>query len=133
MRSYDFVLWKHVVQRNSFLRGPVPENDSNQNSSWRSKREDAIGATLAVAFNDGELERWWLDNEGGFGLTWREHQPDELWLHVVACEERFDFRILSPDDGSGRESLECFEDRLRNDLGDWIAESRFGWGQQRLK
>jgi hypothetical protein len=54
----------------------------------------------------------------------------QLWLHVVACGEIFDFRIWStdsPDDGAAE-----LRARLTSDLQDWIAESRFGWGEQRL-
>ena len=54
----------------------------------------------------------------------------QLWLHVVACGEIFDFRIWSTD--SPYDDAAELRARLTSDVLDWIAESRFGWAERRL-
>ena len=51
----------------------------------------------------------------------------ELWLHVTAAGESFYLPL------TGDPSVQALEERLESNLQDWIAESKFGWGQQRVR
>lgn len=65
--------------------------------------------------------------------------PSEVCVRVVAAGEVFEDLMFSPtwhvEKPDGEDGLtgpqECAE-RLASHLQDWIAESGFGWGQQRI-
>lgn len=50
-------------------------------------------------------------------------------LRVVAAGETFRFFVRAP--GQAPESADDLRHRLAEDLQDFVAESSFGWGQQR--
>ncbi len=52
------------------------------------------------------------------------------WLHlVVSAGEQFDLPLVQPGVVEIREEM---VERVISELQDWIAESRFAWGQLRL-
>ena len=55
--------------------------------------------------------------------------PGGLWLHLVVSGEQFDLMVTQ--DGV-EESSEELTERLQSELQDWIAESRFAWGEHRV-
>lgn len=79
----------------------------------------------SALFRPGELEKWWIDDRGP-GI-WPE-PAGSCWLHALVGGERFDHFLVQP---GVKESAAERAERLSSDLEDWIAESRFGWGQQR--
>ncbi|WP_432512239.1 hypothetical protein [Kineococcus sp. SYSU DK001] len=66
--------------------------------------------------------------------------PGDVWITVAAAGEEFQDLLTTPPwhggdpDGEQHSPLtaeDCAQ-RLADHLEDWIAESRFGWGQQRI-
>ena len=66
--------------------------------------------------------------------------PGDVWITVTAAGETFQDLLSSPswrgghldsEQHSSFTAQECAQ-RLASHLEDWIAESRFGWGQQRI-
>jgi len=53
----------------------------------------------------------------------------DLWLHLTVGEERFDLQL---GEKGVSETPEELIERIRSELQDWIAESRFAWGQLRV-
>ena len=49
----------------------------------------------------------------------------DMWLHLQVAGEWFDLTL------TGDESSDELMKRLESNLQDWIAESRFAWGQRR--
>jgi hypothetical protein len=63
----------------------------------------------------------------------RDASTGEVWVRVVACGEVFEDRLDSPEwDAAGVREFDALKSRLASHVSDWIAESRFGWGEQRL-
>jgi hypothetical protein len=73
----------------------------------------------------------------------RDRTSGETWVRVLACGEVFQDWLTSPTWGAGGDAatgadgelqaidVQLCAARLADHLQDWIAESRFGWGQQR--
>ena len=59
---------------------------------------------------------------------WPFENDAELWLIGRVGEERFVARLVH--DGVVEDVYELLA-RVRSALQDWIAESKFGWGEQR--
>ncbi|ABS03868.1 hypothetical protein [Kineococcus radiotolerans] len=66
--------------------------------------------------------------------------PGDVWITITAAGETFQDLLSSPSwhggDTDGEQhspftAQECAQ-RLASHLEDWITESRFGWGQQRI-
>lgn len=55
-----------------------------------------------------------------------DHPPADLQLQIEVAGEEFIFSGLGV-----HESISDTRDRLISDLADFVAESRFGWGQKR--
>ena len=56
---------------------------------------------------------------------------DRLVLTVVAVGERFTFHLAEPDTPLDRVDRDWIADQLHSRLQDFVAESRFGWGELR--
>ena len=110
--------------------GPGDVTDA-EDEHLRALRRTVVEPVVASLLTDDELEQvmvsWGVDGE-----------PDDVWVRVAAAGEVFEDLLFSPSwrlgqpDG-GHASLtprQCAE-RLADRLEDWIAESGFGWGQQR--
>jgi hypothetical protein len=79
---------------------------------------------LAQLFRPGELERW--------GFRWErdaERGRSSLLVDLVACGEPYIGFVA--ESGAGH-PLEDGLDTFTDGLEDFISESRFAWGQQRL-
>lgn len=93
-------------------------------SEDRPEIASVLGSAL---FHDGEVEKWWIDDVARGILP---EPAGSEWLHVIACGEWFDFFLTQP---GVTETVDERAEILASDLQDWIAESRFGWGQQRSR
>lgn len=82
------------------------------------------------------------DELTSLSLHWgRDGTPGDTWVRLTARGEVFEDHLTAPDWGLDVTSdpaggplaldLEAVAGRLASDLEDWIAESGFGWGQQR--
>ncbi|QWT23894.1 hypothetical protein KPL76_00075 [Subtercola sp. PAMC28395] len=93
-------------------------NPSTELSDFVVSTLPVLMAHVKELLRPGELERVsiWSDGEGGFRLE------------VVAVGEVMTTLIFSD---RFSESEERLGERFRSDLQDWVAESRFGWGQLR--
>jgi len=74
-----------------------------------------------------ELHKWWIDDSTS-GLP-PARPSNQKWLHVKARNEVFD--LLLYDSAFLEETEHDLKNRIMDALRDWVAESRFGWGQQR--
>ena len=82
------------------------------------------------------------DELTGLSVHWgRDGTPGDTWVRLTARGEVFEGYLTAPDWGLDVTSdqtggplaldLEAVARRLASNLEDWIAESGFGWGQQR--
>lgn len=60
---------------------------------------------------------------------WQFPNDHDLWMILRVGRERF---VLGLMQEGVRETVGELEARIRSELGDWIAESGFGWGQLRV-
>ena len=106
--------------------------------SLKTLRRVVVEPVVQSLLTAQELEELTLHSSSG------DH-PGEAWVRLRACGEVFEEMIYSPDwfvsepdggpdrggppDGA---ALVQTAAKLASDLEDWIAESGFGWGQQRL-
>ena len=82
---------------------------------------DVVLPALRAVLRDDELDS--LD------LTRSDEMGGSLALTVVVCGETY--RDLVVQGGVPDMSAEQWRERLRANLVDFVAESRFGWGQNR--
>ncbi|RZS79978.1 hypothetical protein EV189_3457 [Motilibacter rhizosphaerae] len=57
--------------------------------------------------------------------------PDDVWVCVTACGEQYVAMLLSGEWAQTGPSDEEVAAGFADQLQDWVAESRFGWGQLR--
>jgi hypothetical protein len=78
-----------------------------------------VEPAVRAVFADSEVEalRLSVADEGGFSMR------------VVAVGEAYEDWVIQPDAQSM--SPDDWRERLRSNLVDFVAESRFGWGQNR--
>lgn len=81
----------------------------------------------------GELQELTVDVRDPGLPAWNEagDASSGTWLHVVAADEVFDFWLDTPPGTPSLETVDEMKDRLVLQIQDWVAESRFGWGQLR--
>lgn len=104
-----------------------------QDEHLRTLKRTVALPVVTSLLSDAELERvtihWGIDGD-----------PGDVWISVAAAGEEFEDLLTSPSwhggdpDGEQHSPLtaqECAQ-RLADHLEDWIAESRFGWGQRRI-
>jgi hypothetical protein len=81
-------------------------------------------ATPAIeeVFEEGEVSAITVKLDPELGEGW-------ITLSLTAVGEDFyDYMVHGDVDGCG---VADWRERLRSNLADWVAESRFGWGQNR--
>jgi len=101
---------------------PRPGNVTDAEDPELAALRDAVVVPVAaVLLTADELERVTVHR----GIDGDE---GEVWVRVVAAGEVFEDRLASPL--WPLTTAECAV-RLAGHLQDWIAESRFGWGQLR--
>lgn len=83
---------------------------------------EAVGKLLT----DDELESLVIDTQPP---PWDYREEFPVWLHLSVAGERFDLKLR---DSEAPETPEQMVERIQSDLQDWIAESKFGWGQLRV-
>ena len=110
---------------------PVGPGVVTDDDHLRTLRRTVVEPVVRSLLTEGELEQ--------ITVSWAANgDPGDVWVHVVAAGEVFGCWMFSrswpghgPDgDHTTTTPQECAE-RLADQLEDWIAESRFGWGQQR--
>lgn len=57
---------------------------------------------------------------------------DDVWVQTTARGEPFEHHVESPVFGDGQIDRALLAQNLARDLEDFIAESRFAWGEQRI-
>ena len=83
----------------------------------------AIAApAIQAVFEEGEISAVTVKREPSLGEGW-------ITLSLTAVgEDFFDYVVQGDVDEHG---VAEWRERLRSNLADWVAESRFGWGQNR--
>jgi hypothetical protein len=119
------------------IPGPsdITDADDEQLRLLKHRLAQPVSTSLLT---DAELEH--------ISVHWDQDKTSgETWVRVLACGEVFQDWLTSPtwggsdsaDAGTGADGelqsidLQLCAARLSDHLLDWIAESRFGWGQQR--
>lgn len=110
---------------------PRPGDVTDAEDPRLAALRDAVAAPVVTSMLTAEeLEeltvRWGVDGHEG-----------DVWVRVVAVGEVFQDWLTSPvwrRGEAGAQPLDAAEcaARLADHLQDWIAESRFGWGQRRI-
>jgi hypothetical protein len=81
-----------------------------------------VGPAVADVFEDGEVS-----------MIAVKFDPDlaegSITVSLTAVGEEF-YDLAVQGDVGGYDVAE-WRDRLRSDMADWVAESQFGWGQNR--
>lgn len=92
----------------------------------RELRRRAVEPVVAGLLQPGELDE--------LSVHWGdEGLPGDVWVRLVARGETF-LQLLSSSawEGEQRAGIEELAARLADQLADWICETSFGWGQQRI-
>ena len=89
----------------------------------RALRRTVVEPVVASLLTDDELEHLAV-HRGVDG------EPDDVWVVLTAAGEVFNGWLSQPGAEDDWTPQRCAE-HLADGLEDWIAESRFGWGQQR--
>lgn len=82
-------------------------------------RRDVVDPALRAVFSTGEVTNVELDDLGDGGT---------IVLTLVVLGETFTDQVVQAGIDASTEAL---RERLRSNLVDFVAESRFGWGQNR--
>jgi hypothetical protein len=91
---------------------------------------DAVAPALAAVFKPGEVESVRIAWEGPVSLPdGSESKPTELNVHLVCVGEHHQSNIWSV--GGGNYDAAELVDKLIEEFSDFVAESKWGWGQQR--
>ena len=110
--------------------GPGDVTDA-EDEHLRALRRTVVEPVVTSLLTDDELEHLAV-HRGVDG------EPDDVWVVLTAAGEVFEdllfspsWRLGQPDGGHALLTPQQCAERLADNLEDWIAESRFGWGQQR--
>lgn len=82
---------------------------------------EVVAPAFRAVFKEGEVSR--------FALSVTDELGGSVALSVTACGETFEYLVIQ-----GRVpgmNAESWSENLRSLLVDFIAESRFGWGENR--
>lgn len=102
--------------------GELTDADDDGLRRWRiAVVEPVVASLLTVAECEGISVHEGVDGDAG-----------DVWVCVRACGEEFrDMLVMGPWLAASPTDADVAE-RLADHLEDWIAESRFGWGQLRV-
>lgn len=95
-------------------------------ATLRELRRRAVEPVVAGLLEHGELDELSV-HWGDAGL------PGDVWVRLVVRGETF-VQLLSSSawEGDQRAGVAELAARLADQLADWISETSFGWGQQRI-
>lgn len=112
---------------------PAPSDVTDAtDEQLRAFRRTVVEPVVGSLFTPGELE--------GLSVHWgKDGDPGEIWVRVTACGELCEAVAYGPDPDDEAESWsswaadpQAVAGHLASQLEDWIAESEFAWGQQRI-
>lgn len=82
---------------------------------------EVVAPAIRAVFQEGEVS--------GLAMTVTDELEGSVALSVTACGETFDYLVIQGN-VSGM-NAESWSENLRSLLVDFVAESRFGWGENR--
>jgi hypothetical protein len=109
------------VARPGGVESPTDAMDPELAALRRQIVDPVVSALLSADEVDELALRWGADP-----------LPDDVWVHLVARGEPFEHLLHSPVHGAGPIDAVAAAQNLAWQLEDFIAESRFAWGEQRI-